>query len=213
MYFRFGFRTNDFRVIKTARLSISFSLRSIGFLPSFFFLSCASFIDLHRSRYSTRNFSRVKEGCSRRGSRSRTRFCSRGFLERRHRETLDLSLSLSFVYSPFSRSSLVPKLFSAGEKLKLARLPSTDDIEAPFQVSWCTGGEALARAPTKIILDLSWRAHWNANSGKLDATHCATWVAGTAHGETTIEKHNQSSSMRPIQNTLDSWNACAQCYW
>lgn len=155
MYFRFGFRTNDFRVIKTARLSISFSLRSIGFLPSFFFLSCASFIDLHRSRYSTRNFSRVKEGCSRRGSRSRTRFCSRGFLERRHRETLDLSLSLSFVYSPFSRSSLVPKLFSAGEKLKLARLPSTDDIEAPFQVSWCTGGEALARAPTKIILDLS----------------------------------------------------------
>lgn len=129
------------------------------------------------------------------------------------RDPWSLSLSLSFVYSPFSRSSLVPKLFSAGEKLKLARLPSTDDIEAPFQVSWCTGGEALARAPTKIILDLSWRAHWNANSGKLDATHCATWVAGTAHGETTIEKHNQSSSMRPIQNTLDSWNACAQCYW
>lgn len=46
------------------------------------------------------------------------------------------SLFLPFVYSRFSRSSLlVPKLFPAGEKLKLARLPSTDDIEAPFQVS------------------------------------------------------------------------------
>lgn len=79
-------------------------------------------------------------------------------MERRHRETLDLSLSLSFVYSPFSRSSLlVPKLFPAGEKLKLARLPSTDDIEAPFQVSL---PDLLAlRAPTKIILDLSSRAH------------------------------------------------------
>lgn len=71
------------------------------------------------------------------------------------RSLISLSLSLSFVYSPFSRSSLVPKLFSAVEKLKLARLPSTDDIEAPFQVS-C---EALARAATKIILDLSSKAH------------------------------------------------------
>lgn len=67
-----------------------------------------------------------------------------------------ISLSLSFVYSPFSRSSLVPKLFSAVEKLKLARLPSTDDIEAPFQVS-CTA--RLWPERTKIILDLSSRAH------------------------------------------------------
>lgn len=48
MYFRFGFRTNDFRVIKTARLSISLSLfvRSAFSLPFFSFLARVSSISI-----------------------------------------------------------------------------------------------------------------------------------------------------------------------
>lgn len=51
MYFRFGFRTNDFRVIKTARLSISLSLfvRSAFSLPFFSFLARVSSISIENS--------------------------------------------------------------------------------------------------------------------------------------------------------------------
>lgn len=155
MYFRFGFRTNDFRVIKTARLSISLSLfvRSAFSLPFFSFLARVSSISIDHviPRVISAELKRdVLEGEVEAELVSAVADSWSDAIARPL-----ISLSLSFVYSPFSRSSLVPKLFSAGEKLKLARLPSTDDIEAPFQVSWCTGGEALARAPTKIILDLS----------------------------------------------------------
>lgn len=46
MYFRFGFRTNDFRVIKTARLSISLFVRSAFSLPFFSFLARVSSISI-----------------------------------------------------------------------------------------------------------------------------------------------------------------------
>lgn len=159
MYFRFGFRTNDFRVIKTARLSISLFVRSAFSLPFFFFLARVSSISIENSidhvipRVISAELKRdVLEG---EVEAELVSAVADSWSDAIARPLISLSLSLSFVYSPFSRSSLVPKLFSAGEKLKLARLPSTDDIEAPFQVSWCTGGETLARAPTKIILDLS----------------------------------------------------------